>query len=382
LKRSLVLLFLVIIAVVTVEKLIALPTYGKPTATVLNPDYGGLMDFYRFLISEGYDVVVHNKYSRIHERHLRLLIAIDALPSDDYVRDVLNDVKKGNVLIVADELTYVNKLLEPLGVGIHGKVIRYLDRPNSHIIKAKCLIRGHALELILNKASIVKVKDYEKLEGSCRALGTVFVDLNGNGFKDSFEPTFNDALVGVLVPYGNGSVFILADSSPFVNLMLRSNYSDIEYSFIKNVIKSIYGDIGKIVIDESFTGTKLTGLRIIPSIVIGLMSSFIYTLRLYMIESGTYVTLITLLFAAVLTTLFICWHYGSRFTQDVRELIKRVGRRRGVEIKVSKELVRYSVEEIHYLFSKGDLSRLVSLLSKVDVKPKEVYEVLIKMLGK
>lgn len=379
-KKHILLLLLVIIAVISAERYFMYPAYEKSTATILNFEYGGLSELYRFLISSGFNVKIQNTFKIPKEPHVHVLIAPDRVLDNNYVKNLLTYVSNGGFLIIADELTYVNPLLNQLNIHISGKVIRKLDNVrNNHIIKASCYIGKALVPLTLNKASYLEIRNLSNVLSYCETSEPVFIDINNNGIKDKFEPQHEKVVIGALVKYGNGYVFIISDSSPFANIMLLSNYSGIEHLFLRNLFnyatRSNINPVKNVIIDETHVGYKYAGIGLIPSIIIGFLASIIYTLRFYLISLNPLVTLFNFIFIAILTTLFISWTYGSTLLQSINEVLTHLRKKEEKKLVTSPLIIRYGVESIKYLLSEEEFIKLVRALSLEKPKPSEVIKV-------
>ena len=199
--RSKALLILLIIAIVAAMMLeFRGPGIGQAGASPINPEFEGTSTLVSYMASKGHDVKVIILWSNVPRAVVGCGIVLIVSPEKPYtskdISEIGNLVRAGYKLIIADEGTYSNAVLESLGIPlrIEGNILK---RDNSPLVKAKInlsLFTGH---LTMAYAS----------------------SLNITGRSDPFA-FMNDYVVGAKYAGNDVTAYVLGDGSIFTNAAL------------------------------------------------------------------------------------------------------------------------------------------------------------------
>jgi len=166
-------------------------------------------------------------------------------------------VLHGATIVVMDETSNVNQLLDCLGVGARvgrGVIVdhlHYMIDPRLPIAKLE-LANKHTAKLYLNIASPI-----EKVGSKDSCIGytyeTAFVDLDNDGELDPEEPS-GKLCICYRESLGNGTVYLFSDSSILINAMIdeMDNF---------NTFKTITGNRTVVIVTDFWNislHTKLT----------------------------------------------------------------------------------------------------------------------------
>lgn len=130
-------------------------------------------------------------------------------------------VEGGGVLVVADDFGSSNGLLEALGLGVRLNGSLLLDPLFKHradqLPAAEVRLGGAVLTVYLNYATAL-----DGAGAGCfgRSSSFSYLDLNLNLAKDVGEP-YGPFCVAYTAAVGSGRVYVLSDSSVFINSMIR-----------------------------------------------------------------------------------------------------------------------------------------------------------------
>lgn len=181
-----------------------------------NPGYNGLTAFVQRYNAT---VIPAADAARLGPGTALFLIGPDRPPTPQEAQALRQYVEQGGLLVVADDFGAGNALLQALGVGarLAGAPIAdplYMYK-NPALPIATARLGGRTYTLYLNYPT------YVEAGGPCLAYTSVFsyADLDGDGQKEAGEPG-GPLCVAYMQPLGQGQVYVVADSSLWINAML------------------------------------------------------------------------------------------------------------------------------------------------------------------
>ncbi len=206
LKASALAVLLLSIAVVAVLEYADLPTPYPLGSSPINPGHFGTSMLVELLKDYGLRVSYVTEWSRVRAEEGRVCVLIVS-PEYGYGRDEASAIAEllassGGVLVVADETTSSNTVLELLGAGARVLGNRLLDERYDYYPRSTFYLGAREAVLRLDKASEV------------RGCETVI------GLAESYEYPSTEAElkpVGCLERLGRVTVLVLGDGSPLTN---------------------------------------------------------------------------------------------------------------------------------------------------------------------
>jgi len=130
-------------------------------------------------------------------------------------------VENGGILVLADERVELNSILKGLGIGaaVNGSLVadKVFFYKTPFLPVARASIAQHNLSLYLNYASYLNTYG----GGRCIAYTSPysFADLDMDGSRNDAEP-YGPFCIAYLQTLGKGVVYVISDSSPFINSMI------------------------------------------------------------------------------------------------------------------------------------------------------------------
>jgi len=217
--------------------IISVVAYTIPSTDDLSP-YNPLWNGLSRLVSDfGGRVITLKDIKLIYPpRSIILVIGFDKNISEEDLSYVKSYVLRGGVLVIADEREEVNKFLESLDISasVSGEIVAdYVFMYRNPLLPiAFAKISGDNLSIYLNYASYINIS--RPGEGVCVAYTSLysFIDKDLSGSRETSEP-YGPFCVVYLVRIGDGYVYLISDSSVFINSMI--NLGDNE-RFIKYLV--------------------------------------------------------------------------------------------------------------------------------------------------
>jgi len=211
----LTLIFFVIIGFIYKVPIQLTAKYDPPS--IYNLGGGGYSILYTLLGRAGYLVNViydTNQLSKFDpRRNILILASPDKTLSEEDIENIMRWVSAGGYVFVLDEIGTVNTLTQRVDA-----IIGYII---PEVSQGECVYNGKTYRIFLNKYSPVITNNIRDPS----VIGYCYT-------KDSF--------VGLFKRVGNGALFIVGDSSLFINTMIRAGYA--YYNLI--LLRDIIGDRG------------------------------------------------------------------------------------------------------------------------------------------
>jgi len=211
------LIFFVIIGFVYKVPIQLTAKYDPPS--IYNLGGGGYSILYTLLVRAGYLVnIVYdtNQLSRFDpSRNILILASPDKTLSEEDTENILKWVSAGGYVFVLDEIGTVNTLTKRVDATI-GYIV-------PEVTQGECVYSGKIYRIFLNKYSPITTSNISDPS----VIGYCYT-------KDSF--------VGLFKRVGSGALFIIGDSSLFINTMMRTGYAYDNLILLRDII----GDRGVI----------------------------------------------------------------------------------------------------------------------------------------
>lgn len=208
------------------------PRYDPPS--IYNFGGGGYSQFYMILAESGYKVLSIRDFDQLDSIEPLKTVVIIASPDKPldpgYVEKIISWISRGGLVLALDEIGTLDSIAR-----LAGYSIGYM---NPSITIGECYIGNTSFNIYLNRYSPIR-----RLENTTPRTG-------GECYAEGY-------LVGVLVRLGRGEIFLLGDSSLFINAMLRYNktlYNMILFKYLvrdRDVIVFYEGDRQYVYFDTS-----------------------------------------------------------------------------------------------------------------------------------
>ena len=170
-----------------------------------------------------------------------LLIIGPSEPFTQSEAEAIGDlVFNGGKVVLMDEFGTANQLLEKLGLNIYLNGSRLIDPLYKEKSEELPKAEGIFGELVLNYATVIEGEDFETLASSSIYS---YLDLNQNCVYDPREPA-GPFPVAVKIRLGGGELWVISDSSVFINSMLQ-------YQGNQELLLSLSSEGRTILIDKS-----------------------------------------------------------------------------------------------------------------------------------
>lgn len=133
-------------------------------------------------------------------------------------------ISDGGIIIISDEGDSINSLLRTLNINV-SLYSGFLADPlfmykNMYLPRAVALVGFRNSTIYLNYASAINISDIDVKDCIAKTSVYSFIDYNFNGRRDYFEP-YGPFCVAYVVSMGRGALYVVSDSSIFINSMIH-----------------------------------------------------------------------------------------------------------------------------------------------------------------
>jgi len=209
----------IVLALVLID-IIALSIPSTDDLSPYNPLWNGLSKLSSYTNAS---IITYSAIQMLNpDTSALIIIGLDRNVTEADIQSIKRFVERGGTLVVADEREELNSLLLALGVKarINGSLVAdevfYYRSPLLPIARAS--IGSTNTSLYLNYPSFIEVKGST---GKCLGYSSPFsfIDINGDGVRESNEP-YGPFCVVYVQSIGEGTVYVISDSSIFINSMI------------------------------------------------------------------------------------------------------------------------------------------------------------------
>jgi len=185
--------------------------YDPPS--IYNFGGGGYSVLYNSLERSGYSVYVIYSTDQLYKydpgKSVLILASPDKSLSEDDVKRIIDWISAGGYVLALDEIGTLNILAQKIGSEIGIMV--------PEVVSGECVYNGKIYKILFNKYSPIKIYNLSdpSIVGYCYT-------------KDLF--------VGLFKRVGSGVIFLIGDSSLFINNLLRTKYYVDNLLFLKDVV--------------------------------------------------------------------------------------------------------------------------------------------------
>ena len=292
---------------------------------------------------------------------LLLIIGLERAYTSLEKNAIIEFVKQGGNLLLADDFGYGNTIAKEFGVGFTN--YKLYDRnyeKNTAFIKATATTPFGKRTVLLNEPStLFNVGESFLILSSGEDS---FIDKNGNELEDSDEGGGNFPLC-VFTEYGDGRVILISDPGLFINNML-SRYEN--RAFALDLIKMLLPSGGEVIFDESS--------HISPDY----LSSSVHFLltTLYKAKTSIFFHILFLMAATIFYELAVIFtkpplklfraETMKNLASNVRYLKKNLAKREKIK-EIFLEKVRVGLRMNKEEFSKISEEELISIINNRDI---------------
>jgi len=211
-----------------------------------NPFWNGLKDFQKETKASSISYISHLSTISSPSGTSLFIIGPSGTYSSEETTSISRYLKAGGVLILADDFGSGNSILEGLGLKSrfsHHLVVDPLFRGKSSVLAKAVDMTGPLADIKSLMFNYPASLQLNRLEGKIIATSSSFSffddNLNGKKEKDEGEGPFP---MIAQIPYGKGRIYLISDSSLFINSMLREEENR---KFLKTIVKDkkIFVDI-------------------------------------------------------------------------------------------------------------------------------------------
>lgn len=184
------------------------------------------------------------------ERYLLIVVGVEQEYTDAEVDALLDFVRDGGHLMLADDFGFGNRIGTEVGVTFSKRVLRDDSfRGNRSLVQVNgTLPDGRNATILTNVPTSLNVATPEA-EVLARTSTDAYIDVNGNGREDGTD--ISDSFpVAVRRPLGDGDMVLFSDPGVFTNEAFETDGVD-NREFIRSVAVSQLPSRGVVVFDES-----------------------------------------------------------------------------------------------------------------------------------